>query len=122
MKTPEKEREQVDLLIKFTLIMLILIISGFLAMKCSAQNTGYYIWIRTQSETVEQKFNKLDQAQDYLTGELWKTDLVFVPILKDVLNDSKYFEQRTEQLWIYCEKMQVVAKKNGKVKYKRLKK
>jgi hypothetical protein len=125
MKTPEKEREQVDLLIKFTIVIWIIIIfTGFLAMKCSAQETpkfGYYVWIRNNKTTTFEKFTEIDKAQDFIYGAMCKTDLYLIPIISDVLSKSIYFEQQTEQYYIYIEKMAVETDKKGKPKYKRLK-
>ncbi|HWR94113.1 MAG TPA: hypothetical protein VN192_02815 [Flavobacterium sp.] len=119
MKTPEKENQQVDVLIKTVLIFMIIIFGAFIATKCGAQTTkqniGYYIWIRDAQGTIKQHFTDVNKAQ-YLVSS--KTESIYLNI---VLDCSVYFEQRTQYRWIYCEKMNYKVKKNGKIKFKRIK-
>lgn len=116
MKTPQqKKNEQVDILIKFILIMILIIFGGFIVTKCDAKTTGYHVWIKDKQGTISQKFTDVNKAQSLISS---KTELIYI---NNVLANSVFYEQRNQYFHIYIEKLKVKYKKNGKIKYKRIK-
>ncbi len=101
---------------------LIIILLCVVSMETFSQpTTGYYVWVRVKGETKDSSFISVDEAQRFLEGNFPMTKLHLVPDISVVLEESVLYEQRAQCYWIYCEKKRIVYKKNGKIKFKRIK-
>lgn len=72
----------------------------------SKKNIFYCDYVKTKKQVSEKVFVYTQQEFNF----------------NEILVNSIYFDLKTEKYYVYVEKKRVVRKKNGKIKYKRIKK
>jgi len=101
---------------KTLLLISLIAIAGY----SGAQETGYYVVIE---QTLMNKAKCVKTAKTEVVEQIYFNNFKYkIDIKKSLSGKITYVRHENNNIIFYCERMNIVKKRNGKIKYKKIKK
>lgn len=112
----EKQIESASNVTMLSMILLI-ILTVILFESVNAQEYGYLVSVDYKDKMIVRKVKTVEQVETILNDYFPKSEIH----VEEFLKGGVYFEMLSTDMRIYVERKKIVVKKNGKVKYRKIK-